>query len=97
MAINKRHMNPSWVEQKAEQLDKYAQLLKVIREILDAQMRILETTAFIGQVGGALAARKINVLQPSLQKAEELCKKLAEKARISAKEWRDAEKDDGGI
>jgi len=80
-------MDPDKVRQLAATLERISSLLRVISKVLEAQMRVLQTTAFIGMVGGAAVARYLEIIQPAVEKLSKRMAKLSEDANKSALDW----------
>lgn len=83
-------MEPDKVRKMAAFLQQTASILRVVSTVLEAQMRILDATAFIGNVGGAAVARYIEVIQPAIEKLSKDLTDRSEEAIKSAKDWEDA-------
>jgi hypothetical protein len=88
---DQRHLDPIQVKAMGERYYKMAQTLKRISANLDAQMRVLETSAFKDLVGQAAVARYINSTQPRIDALAMLCGVLAEDAIKSAEDWERAQ------
>lgn len=82
-----RSMDAARVREMADQFEAISNMLKAVDGALDQDMVRLETTAFIGLVGGTMAKSYLSFIQPFL---EEMIKKYAEMAndaRRSADAW----------
>jgi len=86
-----RHLEPARVKTIGRGFANMAQVLKAISTVLEAQMRILQTTAFIGMVGGTAVERYIAVIKPRVDSLARLCTELSEDAIKSAEDWERAQ------
>lgn len=82
-----RFMEVPQVRQMADRLENVSRVLGMISDVLEAQMRILQATAFIGNVGGAAVQRYIQTIQPAIEELSNQCMEMSERARREATEW----------
>jgi len=85
--MQQRHMEPDRVRAMANTMEDVSAILRIVSTVLEAQIRILEMTAFIGNVGGAVVARYLERIQPAIEKLSKDMAKLAEDANKSAADW----------
>lgn len=86
-----RHLEPARVKAMGQGFLTMSQVLKVISGILEVQMNILRTTAFIGLVGGLAVERYISIIKPRVDTLSKLCAELSEDAIRSAEDWERAQ------
>lgn len=86
-----RHLEPARVKTIGRSFANMGQILKVISTVLETQMKILQTTAFIGLVGGLAVERYIALIQPRIENLSKLCIELSEDAIKSAEDWERAQ------
>jgi hypothetical protein len=89
MAVE-RYIIPSKVEQIAGSFEQFGSTLKTVAQVLENLIRILDTTAFIGLVGGAVIARYLEQLQPQIEQLAKLCEELSEDAMREVRQAREA-------
>jgi hypothetical protein len=85
--MQQRHMEPDRVRSMANTMEDVSAILRIVSTVLEAQIRILEMTAFIGNIGGAVIARYLDRIQPAIEKLSKDMAKLAEDANKSAADW----------
>lgn len=90
MAHNERWMDPAKVRQAGQQFDNFGKILKAVSNILEVQIRILDTTAFMGLVGGQIISSYLKIIEPKIEQLAKECLELSEWAIKSAKDWEQA-------
>jgi hypothetical protein len=86
-----RHLEPARVKAIGQRFSQMAQILKAISGVLETQMKILQTTAFIGLVGGLAVERYLSIIKPRVDNLAKLCIELSEDAIKSAEDWERAQ------
>lgn len=86
-----RHLEPARVKSIGRSFANMSTILKAISIVLEAQMKILQTTAFIGLVGGLAVERYIAIIKPRVDNLAKLCIELSEDAIKSAEDWERAQ------
>lgn len=87
-----RHMEPAKVRAMGQGFNNFAAILKVVSSVLEVQMMILRTTAFIGLVGGLAVERYLSIIKPKIDELAKKCAELGEDAIQSAADWERANK-----
>ena len=80
-------MDPDAVGKIASALDVISTVLKGVSAILEIQMQILKSTAFIGAVGGLAIERYLATLKPEIDKMADKCAELSTDAKASIAKW----------
>jgi hypothetical protein len=79
------YMDTSAVQGIAKKLDEIGQFLNTINKRLNDCMVLLDSTAFIGKVGGAALQRQIKILQPFVKKTADGCLELSSEVDAAVK------------
>jgi hypothetical protein len=87
-----RHMEPAKVRLMGQGFKGFANILKVVSGVLEVQMMILKTTAFIGNVGGLAVERYLGTIKPKFDNLAKMCDELGDDAIKSAQDWENAQK-----
>jgi hypothetical protein len=85
-------MEPAKVRAMGQGFNNFAAILKVVSSVLEVQMMILRTTAFIGLVGGLAVERYLSIIKPKIDELAKKCAELGEDAIQSAADWERANK-----
>ncbi|MBZ0307126.1 MAG: hypothetical protein K8I82_13735 [Anaerolineae bacterium] len=88
---NERHMEPAKVRAMGQAFQTASGVLKVVSNVLEVQMQILRTTAFIGMVGGLAVERYLSIIKPRIDKMAKLAEELSQDAIQSAADWEKAQ------
>jgi len=86
-----RHMDPAKVRAMGQALETMSGILKVVSTVLEVQMTILKTTAFIGLVGGLAVERYLAQIKPKIDDLAKQTKELSQDAILSAQDWEKAQ------
>jgi uncharacterized protein YukE len=93
VTVNEVYMDVPAVRSIAKKFGEIGRTLQSVNKMLENLSKVLQVTAFIGFVGGAVAAQYINTIKPYVKqmadKCEELGKDLA--ASVTAYERGDQE------
>ncbi|MCA9885824.1 MAG: hypothetical protein KC615_01755 [Anaerolineae bacterium] len=89
--MNDVHMEPARVRAMAERFSGFSTTLKVVAGILEAQMMILKTTAFIGLVGSAAVERYLAALKPQIEEMSRKCEEISQDMQIAVRAWEEAQ------
>lgn len=92
MDTTKDYMDPDKVKKIAQTMETFANVLKVVIAILEVQITLMKTTAFIGNVGGLAIAQFLKSFKPRLEKMEKGFRELSAKTDNSVKLWLEANK-----
>jgi hypothetical protein len=84
-------MEPAKVRAMGNAFNGFGKTLTTVAKVLEVQMRILQTTAFIGNVGGAAVASYLSHIQPRIEQLGKQCMELGEDAIKSAADWERAQ------
>lgn len=90
MAAQEVFMYPDQVRNISRGLKTVSTVLKGVSAMLEIQMMILKTTAFIGLVGGMAVERYLASLKPEIDRLADKCEELSEDVETSVKKWEDA-------
>jgi len=82
-----RYMDPQAVLQVAEKLETIGGVLRKVSQVMETLIRILDTTAFIGNVGGAAVSAYLKTIQPQIEELAKLCEEVSGFTSGSAKDW----------
>lgn len=82
-----RSMDSQKVREMADQLEQVSNMLKQVDSRLDNNMMRLETTAFIGLVGGTMAKNYLGFIQPFMDQMVKKYMEMANDARAAADAW----------
>lgn len=86
-----RHMEPAKVRAMGEAFQTAAGVLKIVSGVLEVQMQILRTTAFIGLVGGLAVERYLGMIKPEIDRMAKAAEELSQDAILSAVDWEKAQ------
>jgi hypothetical protein len=89
---NERHMEPAKVRAMGQALETMSGILKVVSTVLEVQMTILKTTAFIGLVGGLVVERYLAMIKPKIDNLAKMTAELSQDALLSAADWEKAQR-----
>jgi hypothetical protein len=81
------HMVPERVEAMAKAFDTAGDVLTTVAKVLEVQMMILKTTAFIGFVGGLAVERYLSIIQPRIEKLGKMCEEMSNDMRQAVRAW----------
>lgn len=84
------YMEPDLVRAISKGFGNFASVLKVVSTVLEIQMMILKTTAFIGNVGGAAVERYLSVIKPRIDELAQKCEEISQDVEVSVKKWEEA-------
>lgn len=84
------YMDTDRVSQMAKGFETAGTVLKKVSQVLEVQMRILDTTAFIGAVGGAAVSRYLDVLKPQIDQLAQKCDEVSADLNRSVNAWIEA-------
>jgi hypothetical protein len=87
-----RHMDPAKVRAMGQTLETISSILKAVSTVLEVQMMILKTTAFIGLVGGLVVERYIAQIKPKVDELAKFTAELSQDAILSAADWEKAQR-----
>ena len=88
---NQRHMEPAKVRAMGQGLQTISSVLKAVSTVLEIQMTILKTTAFIGLVGGLAVERYLANIKPRIDQLAKMTAELSQDAILSAADWEKAQ------
>jgi hypothetical protein len=74
--MNEVYMDTDRVLEMASGFRAMANTLETVDKALEVAMQVLETTAFIGLVGGAVWARFIGLIRPQVKSLAEFCSEI---------------------
>lgn len=89
---NERHMEPAKVRAMGQTLETISGILKAVSTVLEVQMTILKTTAFIGLVGGLVVERYLAMIKPKIDELAKFTAELSQDAILSAADWEKAQR-----
>jgi|JI102314DRNA_FD_contig_31_419188_length_1077_multi_2_in_0_out_0_1 ABC-type uncharacterized transport system permease subunit len=89
---NERHMEPAKVRAIGQTLETISGILKAVSTVLEVQMTILKTTAFIGLVGGLVVERYLAMIKPKIDNLAKMTAELSQDAILSAADWEKAQR-----
>ena len=78
-----RFMDTDKVEGIANGLETISGVLKVVNSIMEGQMGLLKSTAFMGAVGGLAVERYLSLIQPEVERMMNKTKEMSDDARKS--------------
>lgn len=78
------YMDVPAVRAMAKNIGAVGEVLQTVSKVLEALMLILNTTAFIGLVGGAAVAHFIDVIKPHVDEMAAKCEELMNDVMASA-------------
>jgi hypothetical protein len=81
------YMDPDKVFQMASGFGTAADILKRVSQVLEIQMRILLTTAFMGNVGGVAVERYLSIIKPQIDQLAKKCEEVSSDLNNAAKAW----------
>jgi uncharacterized protein YukE len=82
--MNEVYMDVPAVRGLAKNFGSIAEVLNTVSKILESLMLILNTTAFIGAVGGAAVANYIDAIKPHIDRVAAKCDELMEDINAAA-------------
>ena len=82
--MNEVYMDVPAVRGLAKNFGTISDVLKTVSKVLEALMLILNTTAFIGNVGGAAVADYIDRVKPHIDRIAAKCEELMQDINLSA-------------
>ncbi|MCA0456857.1 MAG: hypothetical protein LCI00_22995 [Chloroflexi bacterium] len=89
---NQRHMEPAKVRAMGNSFKQVSSVLKAVSTVLEIQMNILKTTAFIGLFGGLAVERYLAIIKPRVDQLAKMTAQLADDAILSAADWEKAQR-----
>ena len=89
--MNDVYMVPDRVRAMADRFSQFAALLKVVVGVLEAQMMILKTTAFVGLVGSVAVERYLAALKPQIEQIAQKCEEISQDMQVAVRAWEDAQ------
>lgn len=78
------YMDVPAVRAMAKNIGAVGEVLQTVSKVLEALMLILNTTAFIGLVGGAAVAHFIDIIKPHVDEMAAKCEELMNDVMASA-------------
>lgn len=84
-------MEPAKVRAMGQGLQTISSVLKAVSTVLEIQMTILKTTAFIGLVGGLAVERYLANIKPRIDQLAKMTAELSQDAILSAADWEKAQ------
>lgn len=84
---NEVYMDTERVTDMAAGFKNMSEVLETVNKGLETAMHVLETTAFIGLVGGAVWARFIGMIQPAIKHLAEFCAEADKDLRIAVEKY----------
>jgi len=89
----KRYMDPDKVRVISLGFKTAASVLKVVSSVLEIQITILKTTAFMGMVGGAAVEMYLETIKPQIDDLGKLCEQIGGDVDNSIRLWTLAQQD----
>ena len=84
------YMETERVMQMSKAFGTASDILKRVSQVLEIQMRILDTTAFIGNVGGTAVARYLETIKPQIDQLSQKCEEISMDLDRAVKAWVEA-------
>lgn len=93
MTVNEVYMDVPAVRSMAKKFGDIGRTLKSVNKMMENLSKVLQATAFVGFVGGAVAAQYINTIKPYVKQMAEKCEELGKDlgASVTAYERGDQE------
>jgi len=80
-------MDPERVEFTAGRLEAMADVLQAVSKVLEIQVVLLQTTAFVGFVGGTSVTSYLSMIKPKIDRLAMKYRELAQDIRYAVKVW----------
>lgn len=91
MAANEVYMDPAQVRSISKGLAQISQVVKAVSAVLEIQMMILKTTAFMGVFGGFAAQAFLEKIKPEVDRFAAKLQELSEDVEQSVQKWEAAQ------
>lgn len=88
-----RYMDPVRVRKIAQGIETASGVLKAVATVLEVQLTILRTTAFIGAVGGLAIERYVARIKPQIETLARKFDELSQEMENSVRLWEAAQQD----
>ncbi len=81
--MNEVFMDTDRVEQLAQRFNNLAKILQAVAKVLELQMNILRTTAFIGLVGGYAVKRYLAIIKPKILDTADFLEEISRDLKVA--------------
>lgn len=95
--MNEVYMDVPAVRDLAKNFGTISEVLNTVSKVLEALMLILNTTAFIGAVGGAAVANYIDSIKPHIDRVAAKCEELMGDINASATAFENGDMDGANL